>query len=84
MRAMLQPLSFAQLQGSAKHAFDSIEMLQQYDVVVAIVDMNLPDIGGIELTANIRKEFPKVQVLAMRTCKERNYISQTIQNAAIG
>ncbi len=84
MKAMLQQLSFVQLQASAMNAFDGIETLKKYEVDVAIVDINLPDISGIELTAKIKKEFPKVQVLAMSTFKERSYISQMIQNGAIG
>lgn len=84
MKAMLQQLNFVQLQASAMNAFDGIEMLKKHEVDVAIVDINLPDISGIELTAKIRKEFPKVQVLAMSTFKERSYISQMIQNGAIG
>ncbi|MCU0334180.1 MAG: response regulator transcription factor [Chitinophagaceae bacterium] len=84
MKAMLQQLSFVQLQASAMNAFDGIEMLKKHQVDIAIVDINLPDISGIELTAKIKKEFPKVQVLAMSTFKERSYISQMIQNGAIG
>lgn len=84
MKAMLQQLSFVQLQASAMNAFDGIEMLKKHEVHVAIVDINLPDISGIELTAKIKKEFPTVQVLAMSTFKERSYISQMIQNGAIG
>ena len=36
-----------------------------------------------KITLKIRKDFPKVKVIAMRTFKERSYISHMIQTKAI-
>jgi DNA-binding NarL/FixJ family response regulator len=44
----------------------------------------MPEISGIELALKIKKEFPKVKIIAMSTFKERSYISQMIQNGAAG
>ncbi len=84
MKAMLQLINFIELAGTASNAFEAIDQLKKLRVEVAIVDINLPDISGIELTAKIKKEFPAVRVLAMSTFKERSYISQMIQNGASG
>lgn len=84
MKAMLQLINFIELAGTASNAFEAIDQLKKSRVDVAIVDINLPDISGIELTAKIKKEFPAVKVLAMSTFKERSYISQMIQNGASG
>jgi two-component system, NarL family, nitrate/nitrite response regulator NarL len=85
MKAMLAQVSFVQLAGTACHAVEAIDMLKKYpDVDVAIVDINMPDISGIELTAKIRTGFPTVRVLAMSTFNERSYISQMIQEGASG
>src|SRR6201999_3357419 len=62
----------------------AVALLKTSPVDVAIVDINLPDVNGIELTARINKEFPKVKVLAMSTFKERSYISRMIQSGASG
>jgi two-component system, NarL family, nitrate/nitrite response regulator NarL len=85
MRVMLQQISFAKLTATASNAFEAIEALRQNPgIAVAIVDINLPDISGIDLTEKIRREFPQVKVLAMSTFNERSYISQMIQNGASG
>jgi DNA-binding NarL/FixJ family response regulator len=84
MRAMLSQLNFIDLAGTAANAFDAMDLLKKTLPDVAIVDINLPDISGIELTAKIKKEIPQVKVLAMSTFKERSYISQMIQNGASG
>ena len=85
MRVMLAQISFARLVATASNAFEAIEALGKHPGIgVAIVDINLPDISGIDLTEKIRREFPMVKVLAMSTFNERSYISRMIQNGASG
>lgn len=84
LRTMLQHLPHIKLQATAANAFEAMEALKQYKIDVALIDINLPDISGIELTARIRKEYPSVNLLALSTFTERSYISQMLQNGAIG
>ena len=84
MRSLLSNLDFVGISGTAANAFEAVALLKTRPVDVAIVDINLPDVNGIELTAKIVKEFPNVKVLAMSTFKERSYISRMIQSGASG
>ncbi len=84
MRSLLANLDFVGIAGVAANAFEAVALLKTTPVDVAIVDINLPDVNGIELTAKIVKEFPGVKVLAMSTFKERSYISRMIQSGASG
>lgn len=84
MRSLLSNLDFVGIAGTAANAFEAVALLKTRPVDVAIVDINLPDVNGIELTAKIAKEFPRVKVLAMSTFKERSYISRMIQSGASG
>lgn len=84
MKALLSNLDYITVAGTACNAFEAMDKLKSKPVNVVIVDINLPEVSGIELTAKIKKEFPAVKVLAMSTFKERSYISQMIQNGASG
>lgn len=84
MKSLLSNISFVQVAGVAMNAFEAVAILKNTLIQVAIVDINLPDINGIELTKKIKTDYPAVQVLAMSTFKERSYISQMIQNGASG
>ncbi len=85
LKAMLNRISFVQLTATAGHAVDAIAALKEHPAIeVALVDINLPEISGIELTAKIKTEFPNVKVLAMSTLNERSYVSQMILSGAIG
>ena len=84
MKSMMAQINFVELIGLAADAFQAMELLKTNLPDVLITDINLPEISGIELTAKIKKEFPLVRVIAMSTFKERSYISQMIQNGALG
>jgi two-component system, NarL family, nitrate/nitrite response regulator NarL len=84
MRSLLANIDYITVSGTACNAFDAMQLLKDTTVDVAIVDINLPDINGLELTKKIKTEYPRVNVLAMSTFKERSYISQMIQNGASG
>lgn len=84
MRAILSALPGVCLQATAANASGALDALRQQQVDIAFVDINMPDVSGIELCANIKKEFPQVHVLALSTFKQRSYVSQMIANGASG
>lgn len=84
LKVLLVKIDFIDVAGTASNAFQAMDLLKQKKVQVAILDINLPDVNGIELCKKIRKEYPDVRVLAMSTFKERSYISQMIQSGASG
>lgn len=70
--------------GTASNAQDAITFLRKNEVDIAFLDINLPDISGIDLCKKIKDEFPKIKSLALSTFSERSYISRMIQNGAMG
>ena len=84
MKALLSNFDYITVSGTASNAYDAMAMLKVQPVDIVIVDINLPEVSGIELTAKIKKEFPGIKILAMSTFKERSYISQMIKNGASG
>ncbi len=84
MKAILGNMSFVTIKATANNAFEAIAALRIQDIQIAFVDINLPDISGIELCAKIKKEFPIIQVIGLSTFKQRSYVSQMINNGASG
>jgi DNA-binding NarL/FixJ family response regulator len=70
--------------GAVTNAYDAISFLKNNQVDVALLDINLPEISGIELCKKITEEFSKVKCIALTTFTERSYISRMIQNGAMG
>lgn len=84
LKALLSSENNISCVNTASNAYDAIEYLRKNEVDIAFLDINLPDINGIDLCKKIKEEFPKVKCLALSTFAERNYISQMIENGAMG
>jgi two-component system nitrate/nitrite response regulator NarL len=84
MKTLLSHIPSLEIMGTAANAFEAITFLKSNLVDVAVVDISLPDISGIELTTQIKKEFPEVKVLAMSTFKEQSYVTEMIKHGALG
>ncbi len=65
-------------------AYEVIEAMRTAVPDVALLDINLPDVNGIELCARIRKEFPSVKCIALTTYSQRSYINKMMEASAAG
>src|SRR5258708_1262457 len=51
---------------------------------VILMDINLPDMNGIDLCKIIKKNYPGIMVLALSTFNQSIYISKMIESGASG
>ncbi len=84
IKTLLQPVSDFSVVGMASNANAALALLKAQPVDVALLDINLPEIDGIALCRQIRRDFPTVKVLGLSTFKERSYISKMIEAGALG
>ena len=84
MKHILALIDTVEVKATAGNAFEAITALRENNIDIAFVDINLPDINGIELCAKIKKEFPDVYVIGLSTFNQRSYVSQMIANGASG
>jgi two-component system nitrate/nitrite response regulator NarL len=54
------------------------------NIQLCFLDINLPDISGIDLCLKIKKEFPQIHIIGLSTFSQRSYIAQMMQNGASG
>lgn len=84
IEALLQHSEDVHICGAAHDAGTALEMLKMSVAQVVLVDINLPDMNGIDLCALLRKEFPKLKILGLSTFKERSYITRMMEAGASG
>lgn len=84
MKALLSNMKNISVVGTATNGKEAIDQLGAQEIDVVILDINLPDLSGLDLTLTIKREFRKVQVLALSTFKEKSYVSKMIANGASG
>lgn len=84
MKAILSKINKVQIVATAANALEAMAALRSQQADLAFVDINLPDINGIELCVKIKSEFPAIHVIGLSTFKQRSYVSQMIANGASG
>jgi len=84
LNSLLGQLENIEVAGAVSNAFDAIPFLKKNKIDVILLDINLPDISGIDLCKKIHKEFPEIKILGISTFSERSYISRMIENGASG
>ena len=70
--------------GKAMSGPDAFEFLKYNPVNVALIDINMPGMDGIELCKAIRKKYPDIKVLALTTFNEVSFITNMMKSGASG
>lgn len=59
-------------------------VLKKGKIDVILLDINLPDINGLEVSKRLNKEFPEVKILALSMYNEESIVSEVLKNGALG
>jgi len=70
--------------GAAPTAETALQELQELEVDLAIIDMSLPAMGGIELVAALREMRPQMRCLILSGHNERTYVERALAAGAQG
>lgn len=65
------------------HAFKILE-LNQLDVDIAILDIEMPVMDGLEATRKIKAEYPNIKVLILTMYNDKSFIKEIIAAGASG
>ncbi|WP_428655663.1 response regulator [Runella sp.] len=84
VKALLQHVEYIHIEGTVNDAFSAVDFLKKNKVEVVLMDINLPDLSGIDLCRKLKEDYPKLKILAMSTFKERSYITRMIEQGASG
>ena len=65
--------------GEARDGRTALRMAMQLSPDVVVLDISLPEMNGIELTAALRNERPDCHILVLTVHEERAYLRQLIE-----
>jgi DNA-binding NarL/FixJ family response regulator len=84
IKALLQAAPEITLVGDATTGKTAIEMIQQTAPDIAVIDISLPDISGLEIARRITETCPAVKLLALTVHEDRAYVQLLLQAGARG
>lgn len=66
---------------TASEIFDN-ELLSKIDII--LLDINLPDISGIDVCKRLRVSHPEIKILVLSMYDEESYITEILKSGALG
>ena len=70
--------------GEALNGIKLLELLKTQQADIAVIDIDMPLMNGIETTKEIRARYPAIKILILSMYNDNNYISRLIESGASG
>ncbi|MFT4760206.1 MAG: DNA-binding NarL/FixJ family response regulator [Paraglaciecola sp.] len=58
--------------------------LKEKTVDLILLDVNLPDMSGIEVSKKLNREYPEIKILAVSMFNEESFVTEILQHGASG
>lgn len=84
LEVMLRPARDIDFVKSFQNGRQTLDQLQEVQPDVLLLDINLPDINGIDLCKTLRKRFPCLHIIALSNLNGPAFIKNMIKNGADG
>lgn len=84
IKAILETESNFLLVGEAEDGIKALELISQTSVDVAVIDLNMPEMNGFELTQKICRDFPQIKVIILSGNEDKFSINQAVKSGARG
>ena len=68
--------------GEAENGEEALDKIEELKPNLVLMDLNLPGVGGLEVTRRIRSQFPKVKVLILSLHTQENYVYRALEAGA--
>lgn len=79
------------------HGYDGVEVVETYssgkslmnstileEIDVALLDINLPDLNGFEISKYLKSNFPSIKIIGISSFEDYEHISLLLENGADG
>ncbi len=83
-RRMLEDDTEIAVVGEARTGLEAMELCKNLKPDIVVMDLSMPELGGLEATAEILKENPKVKVLILSMFSNDAYIRKAFEVGAKG
>ena len=84
LRAMVEKDQDITMLFAATTGADLLEQIAQKQPDVLLLDIQMPDMNGIDLCKLIHRNYPVVKIIALTNFEQSSYVKQMMRNGAAG
>ncbi len=82
LRDALEKIPDIEVVGEAGEARTALEACRTLKPDVAVIDIGLPDLNGMELTARLKDADPKLKVVALSAYSDKRFVTEMLRSGA--
>lgn len=83
LTAVLRTFPDLNLVGEARNGQEAIELCEELNPDVILMDLVMPELGGVAATRTIHRRWSSVQVVALTSFQEKELVQEALQAGAI-
>jgi DNA-binding NarL/FixJ family response regulator len=84
IRSLLEREKDIEWMGHAMNAASCLGFLQRQQPDVILMDINMPDMSGIDLCKQVKEKYPSVFIIGLSTFNQQSFIQKMMDNGASG
>lgn len=84
IRALLQGVPEVELVGEASTGAAGLKAIHDCAPDIAVIDLSLPDISGMELARQLTRQCPDVKIIVLTVHEDRAYVHPVLEAGARG
>ncbi|MBS1793836.1 MAG: response regulator transcription factor [Acidobacteria bacterium] len=84
LRVLLETEANFKVIGEAGNGLDAIKMVQQLKPDVAVLDVMMPNLNGLEVTRQLSKQFPFTKIIILSMYDDEAFVLEALGNGASG
>jgi len=84
IRSLLEKQDEFEIVGEAEDGRETVKLALNLAPDVIIMDITMPNLNGIDATAQLKKEIPDSKVVALSMHKDKNFIEEMLRAGASG
>ncbi|MBU5594749.1 response regulator transcription factor [Amphibacillus sp. MSJ-3] len=84
LKMMIETAPELKVKGEANNGKEAVELCQKVQFDLAILDIRMPEMTGLEAMREIRRNWPKIKILILTTFNDEAYALEALKNGANG
>jgi len=84
LTVLLNSLNFIKVVAEVSNGIELLECNQLNEVDIIFMDINMPEMNGIEATRKVLEKYPKSKIIALTMFSDAEYFHQMLDAGAVG